>query len=778
MGSLLLYIAFFSALIASASFFSAHFGKTKNIRFGRFFFHVAAVATISSAAFLLYLIISHQFQYTYVWNYSSRDLPVNLLISTFYAGQEGSFHLWAVLMAVLGIFLLTYVSKKDGSKDRYEAQVMAVFTLLQTFLLFIIIIKSPYLKVWESFPKDVELGFVPPDGRGLNPLLQNFWMTIHPPILFTGFTSLSIPFSFAIAALMRNEYDRWIKLAMPWTLFSGMILGLGIMLGGYWAYGVLGWGGYWGWDPVENSSLVPWVVIVAAIHTMVSGLTNGKFKKSSLLLCILAYIMVLYSTFLTRSGILGDASVHSFVDPGQEVYLFLVVFLSLFGGGGIALLIFRLKHLKTEKSEMPDILSRETALFIGTITLCAAALVIAIGTSWPIFAKGTVDPSFYNKMNLPLAILIAAINGFSIRLKWKHSEEKQFIKSLYIPIGLTAVATITMVYFGLNDILIGIFAAASFFAFFINVESAYRIIVNSASKTGAYIAHLGIMVLFLGIVGSSKYSEEVNVSLPIGEPREALGYNLTYLRATEIPGEHERYHFNISVEKNGSVYLLQPVMYFSEYNNGVMKNPDYAPLPTKDIYIQPMALEVPDKFAKEDLVTLVKGETTEAKGLKVKFVEVDQAPMSGHNHEDESTMGKTVAVKLEVTADGKTQNVIAEQKISEGGQEPVPVQLAGNNRYTFYLSGIGVEGETKINLAVVDETLPKKEEPAETLVATVSVKPFISLVWIGTLIMVIGFFFSMLNRYKKIKRESLKLSNVTVNGQTNVHKKHAVKQKA
>jgi cytochrome c-type biogenesis protein CcmF len=356
MGSILIYIAFISALIASASFFSAHFGKTKNIRFGRFFFHVAAVATISSAAFLLYLIISHQFQYTYVWNYSSRDLPVNLLISTFYAGQEGSFHLWAVLMAVLGIFLLAYVSKKDGNKDRYEAQVMAVFTLLQSFLLFIIILKSPYLKVWESFPKDVQLGFVPPDGRGLNPLLQNFWMTIHPPILFAGFTSLSIPFSFAVAALMRNEYDRWIKIAMPWALFSGMILGLGIMLGGYWAYGVLGWGGYWGWDPVENSSLVPWVIIVAAIHTMVSGLTNGKFKRSSLLLCILAYIMVLYSTFLTRSGILGDASVHSFVDPGQEVYLFLVVFLSLFGTGAIALLISRLKHLKSQKSDAVDIL--------------------------------------------------------------------------------------------------------------------------------------------------------------------------------------------------------------------------------------------------------------------------------------------------------------------------------------------------------------------------------------------------------------------------------------
>jgi cytochrome c-type biogenesis protein CcmF len=470
--------------------------------------------------------------------------------------------------------------------------------------------------------------------------------------------------------------------------------------------------------------------------------------------------------------------VHSFVDPGQEVYLFLVVFLSLFGGGGIVLLISRLKHLKTVKSETPDILSKESALFIGTITLCAAALVIAIGTSWPIFAKGTVDPSFYNKMNLPLAILIAAINGFSILLKWKHSEEKQFIRSLYVPVGLTAAVTIVMVFFGMNDVLIAIFAAASFFALFINAESAYRIIVNSASRTGAYIAHLGIMILFLGVIGSAKYSQEVNVSLPIGEPREALGYTLTYLKATEIPGEHDKYHFNVAVQKeDGSAYLLQPVMYYSEYSQGVMKNPDYAPLATKDIYIAPMALEVPDKFDKEDLVSISKGETKEAKGISVKFVEVTASPMMG-NHDHEGEMGDKVAVKLEVTANGKTEFVTAEQKVAEGNQEPVPVQLAGSDRYTFYLSSMSVEGETKINLAVVDETLPKKIQPAETLVVTAAVKPFISFVWIGTLVMVIGFFLSVLNRYRKVKRESLKLSNVSVNGHTDVHKKHVVKQKA
>jgi cytochrome c-type biogenesis protein CcmF len=779
MGHTLIILSFASALLASLLYFSAHFGKTKNIRFARFFFHAAVIGTISSAAFLMYLIITHQFQYTYVWNYSSSDLPVNLLISTFYAGQEGSFHLWAFLMAVLGIFLLSYTSQKDkDNKDRYEPQVMAVFSLIQSFLLFIMILKSPYLHVWESFPGDVQIGFMPQEGRGLNPLLQNFWMTIHPPILFIGFSALSIPFCFAIAALMKNEYNRWLKLAMPWTLFAAMVLGIGIMLGGYWAYGVLGWGGYWGWDPVENSSLVPWIIILAAIHTMITGQKTGKFKKTSLLLVILAYVFVLYSTFLTRSGILGDASVHSFVDPGQEVYLFLVVFLSLFGLGGIGLILFRLKSLKPEKNEtQSSILSRESALFIGAITLCATALIVAVGTSWPIFAKGTVDPEFYNKMNLPLAILIASINGFSILLKWKHSEEKQFLKSLYIPIAVTAVITVILIIFGLRDILLAVFAAAALFAFFINAQIIYLIVQKNTAKAGPYIAHLGIMLLFLGIIGSGKYSEEVNVSLPIGETKEALGYNMTYLKATPIPGEPDKYHFNVAVEKDGKGFLLQPVMYYSEYSEGVMKNPDWANLIYKDVYLSPMALEVPEEFPKEDVIQFNKGEEKEVKGLKIKFVDFDRSKFDREAMQQgkENIMG----VKLEVSDGKNSETVIPELLLAEGSQQYIPVKMKNNDKYTFYLANMSIQDESSVSVAVVDDTEPKNSESPEILVLTASIKPFINFVWLGTLVMGLGFFFSIMNRSRKLKAETkitgngyTGLKSVHTNGDSNGHGKH------
>lgn len=762
MGPYLLYGAFAAALLSSILYFLTSGGKANYIKQARMLFHASAILTISSAAYLLYLIISHQFQYTYVWNYSSKDLPWNLLIATFYAGQEGSFHLWAVLMSILGVFLLPYLANRDAEKingadetDKYEPLVMGVFTLLSSFLVLIMIIKSPYLFVWDSFPTDVQMGFIPEDGRGLNPLLQNFWMSIHPPILFVGFTSLSIPFSFAIAALIKNRYDKWMKLALPWTLFGGMVLGLGIMLGGYWAYGVLGWGGYWAWDPVENSSFIPWLLIIAAIHTMNAEEKVGKYKRTSLMLCIAAYSMVLYSTFLTRSGVLGDASVHSFVDPGQEVYLFLVVLLSLFAGGGIGLLIWRFKSLKTEKSEgQVNLLSRESALFVGAVTICAAALVIAVGTSWPILAKGTVEPDFYNRMNLPLAILIAAINGISMLLRWKHSEEKQFFKSLYLPLGFTAAITIVLVIAGVRDFLIALLAAAAFFAMFINAEIAYRIFRKNKTKAGAFIAHMGIMLFFLGVIGSSKYSVEENVSLPLGEPKQILGgYLLTYKGATVIPGDAEKYHFNVIVQKDDKAFLLQPVMYYSEYSEGIMKNPDIANLVTKDLYLSPMALEEPGQFSPSDIHSFKKGEEKDINGMKVKFIDFDRTKFN----KDEKESGKLniMGAELVVTIDGKTEKVVAEQEMSTSGGNPLPIKLKSNDIYTFYLTKLSVEGEATVDIAVIDESAHKHQAP-ETLVLTASIKPFINLVWGGTIVMVIGFYFALLTRYRRIKSEHRK----------------------
>ncbi len=753
-GKILVYTFFATAILSSLSYFLTHFGKEKFLKYGRIFFHLTALGVLSTAAFLLYAIITHQYQYAYVWEQSNSELQLPLLISTFYSGQEGSFMLWTLMTAIIGIFLLNYVSKGD----RLEPQVMSIFTLILSFLGLILILKSPFLFVWEKFAGEVQPGFVPEDGRGLNPLLQNFWIVIHPPTLFLGFSSLAAPFCFAIGTLMKNRYNEWIKFSMPWLLFSGMILGLGIMMGGYWAYGVLGWGGYWAWDPVENSSFIPWLVIVAAIHTMIAQKRTGGFKKTNLILCISSYLLVLYSTFLTRSGILGDSSVHSFVDPGYEVYLALIVFISLFTLISLFAIFYRYKELKALSAESNKMLSRESTLFVGSVTLCAAAIVILAGTTWPIFQKGTIDATFYNKMNLPIAIMIALINGISLLLKWKQNDEKTFFKSLIFPLSLSLVVTLGLVYIGVQDFLIALFALASLFVFFVNAELAINAFRKNKSTIGAYIAHIGIALVFLGIIGSSKYSEEENISLELNKPQEAFGYTLTYLGATPFEDPNNKtdtkYHFNVKIEKDNKEMLLQPIMYYSEYSKGVMKNPDIANFATKDLYLSPMGLVEPEIFAENELLELKKGEEKAVGDVTFLFndfdfgnVEMGGAEMQSGNY--------TIGAKLKVKDSKYTENLEPKIKYTEGNPEYLAAKITGNDVYNFYFVKMSIkseqEGGTSATIAVVNtKDTSRKPKADETFVITASIKPFINVLWAGTGVLVLGFFLSILKRRKEL----------------------------
>ncbi len=298
-GNIFNTLALIASLFSFLMYYLSNRGYDNTIKFARISYHVMSVSVIVAAAILLNAIITHQYQYHYVYNYSNDDLPFGLLISTFYAGQEGSFMLWVLFSAIVGLILLEYTSKRGDLENR----AMMVFTLVTSFLLLMVspLFKTPFSYIWSEAtfieiekinPSYLSLPFIQNfmftdqssnktlvqmdqalysmlsgsgisvnnfiiHGKGLNPLLQNFWMQIHPPFLFVGFAMSAVPFVFAISALIKNEYKDWIKHALPWALAGMMVLGFAIMLGGYWAYGVLGWGGYWGWDPVENSSLVP-----------------------------------------------------------------------------------------------------------------------------------------------------------------------------------------------------------------------------------------------------------------------------------------------------------------------------------------------------------------------------------------------------------------------------------------------------------------------------------------------------------------------------------------
>src|SRR5512140_3567603 len=340
LGHWVVVLALIAAGVSALQYYRAASAGRNELALPRRLLTASTALLLLASAFLLVLLLRHDFSNGYVFSYSDRSLPLYYLLSAFYAGQEGSFLFWALCSGIIALILM-----RRSRNAKNEAWVMAVYMAVQTMFVLLVVTKSPFRTLSDVFPEAPQ-GVTPADGRGLNPLLQNFWMVIHPPVLFIGFALMAVPFSLAIGGLWRREYSILTSQAFPWVLASTGILGLGIMLGAYWAYGVLGWGGYWGWDPVENSSLVPWLTGVALLHTMLAQLRTSKYLRTNFVLALVSFILVVYSTFLTRSGILGDASVHSFTDPGAGVYWLLLAFLGILVVVGGGLLFARNAGLK------------------------------------------------------------------------------------------------------------------------------------------------------------------------------------------------------------------------------------------------------------------------------------------------------------------------------------------------------------------------------------------------------------------------------------------------
>lgn len=743
-GKVLIYIAFITSVAAVITYFFKLRGKIKSPNIPGLFFHLTVTSVVLASAYLLNLILSHQFQFTYVWEYSSRDLGTALLMSTFYAGQEGSFLLWTLFAVITGVFLLTYIKKYKG----FESPVMMTYSLIITFLTFLLILKSPFNYVWETFPGEASVGFTPEDGRGLNPILQNFWMVIHPPVLFLGFVGMAVPFALAIGALLNNKFNEWVGIATPWLLYGTGILGLGIILGGYWAYGVLGWGGYWSWDPVENSSLIPWIIGIAAVHTFISQKKTGGYKKTNIVLAILGFIFVLYSTFLTRSGVLSDASVHSFVQPGMEVYIVLVLFILSFLILSAVLFAVKFKKLKSEnKQEETPFFSRENIMYIGALLLIASAAIIITGTSMPMITKSTVEISFYNQMNMPLAILIMVLAGLAFYLDRKKGSMEKFRKRIILPAVLSLIGTVILFFTGADNLYYSVFIFVSLLVFFISVEKITELIRAKKSTFGAALGHLGLALFFLGIIGSGKYSSEENIELEKNMPVEALGYTFTYLGDEQFIDPQntrdEKYFLNVRMEKDNKELILKPVMYFSSYMNSVMKNPEIVSFFTQDIYLSPMEIIAAETYGKEDEFSLKKGEEKQFGNFKFRYKTLETEGMNMNQKMPEKEFS------IYALADVITENGIdsVKLKLSYFDRTPVPepYELKTKN-YTLYLTGINIE-EGTASFAAVDNKV-QKDRTDDTLIATVSTKPFIGILWAGAFIMTLGFFYAIIRRVK------------------------------
>ncbi len=444
-------------------------GRTQFLTAARILTHIAIWSMFLAAGTLLYLIFNYRFDINYVFEHVSRSLSKPLLFATFYASQEGSFMLWALFTAIVAIFLIPY-----AQRQRYEAPVMAVYLAVFAFLALMLVANSPFESIYSAHPGEGLLGVIPQDGKGLNPSLENLWIVIHPPMLFLGFTLLAVPFAFAIAGLLRRDYQGWVTTSLPWTLGAAMVLGFAIMLGGFWAYETLGWGGYWGWDPVENASLLPWLITLAGVHTMLTQKKTGGLIKTNIGMTLLAFALVLYASFLTRSGVLSDASVHSFAAPTNFIKLLLEGSLVFFIGSSLVIFIMRWRDMRVAGSDY-KILSRESGLSIGSAILCASALVVFIGTSAPLVST-KLPISFYGELHVPIAIALLLVNGLTMLLKWKQSGVAEMIKKAAISLVLALIVGGIVFAYGLNDPGYLTIVIAACFGLFVNIEVAAKLL--------------------------------------------------------------------------------------------------------------------------------------------------------------------------------------------------------------------------------------------------------------------------------------------------------------
>jgi len=516
-GNFMLLLAFFTALF-SAIYYAMAVNEQKSWalrlqRVARWVFLIHIFTLIFAVGLLYDLIINRYYEYAYVWQYSSNALPLKYIISCFWAGQEGGFLIWAFFQALLGLVVIRYFR-------RWESPVMAVVSLSQTFLtsallgIHIFGLKiggSPFALMRDTMANAGDVFFQDPnylkqitDGQGLNPLLENVWMVTHPPLLFLGYAASLFPFAFAVASLWKKEYTAWIKPALTWTVFALLTLGGGILLGGSWAYESLTFGGFWSWDPVENASLVPWLILLVTLHLLLIAKRQRLALPMAYIFSMLGFIFVLYASYLTRSGILGDTSAHAFGDDGKSVYLiaYLAVFFIL------AAVMFILNVRKLPKGEKEVLWSREFWMFAGAVIVLLSAFHIIVTTSIPVFNKifgSHIAPplqrvDYYNTWQLPYAVLIAVLIGFTQYLSYGKNEVMAFMRKL---LPVVAIAILVSLFIVLATGMLNFTHILLLFILIFSVLASLDYLIRSGGRVvnrGAAVTHAGFGIFLLGVI--------------------------------------------------------------------------------------------------------------------------------------------------------------------------------------------------------------------------------------------------------------------------------------
>ncbi|HEY6194397.1 MAG TPA: cytochrome c-type biogenesis CcmF C-terminal domain-containing protein [Candidatus Eisenbacteria bacterium] len=730
-GQVACWLAFLAALTSGVAGLGVLAGRTDAAPVARTAFRVQWVGLVGGAFFLWWILFHHQFQYQYVHDYSSKDMPSYYVYAAFWGGQEGTFLLWALITTTLGLVLMRW-------KHALMQPAMFFLNLPVILLTFLGVTRGPFLHSAQAFT----------DGVGLNPLLQDYWMTIHPPILFTGFSSFVVPFAIACAALWKRDYDGWVKPVLPWVVFSTAIQATGFIMGGVWAYKVLGWGGYWGWDPVENGSFIPWLSNIGLLHGLLVQRVTGSLRRTNFFLAVTSYVLVLYASFLTRSGVLADFSVHSFAASDQwnlpfGLGGFLLLFVAMAAFVGYGLLISRLREIPRAAQAL-GAFSRESFLWLGQLVFMLMCLLVAVGMSAPLITRlfgppSNVQTSYYNLVNAPLAIAMGLLLGIAPLLRWRQHEPEAFLRAVLPAAAFGLVVAIGAAVAGIRQAMPAGIVFAMAFALAANTMVTLRGFKASWKHGVAFLGHMGASVLVIGVIASSGYGVSEQVQLPRGQSRPVLGFDMKF---EGMERDHEgKDHAIIAVVSPERNFTANAKFYWSDYNQGYMKKPHIERFLTHDVYISPLEMVGGANGAG---TWFGMGESKQVGNVKYTFESFLPEPGDGKMKLTANLIadvgGRTVPLKptLEISmADAKRTTTPA--YLPSGGTVTI-VNADPNNGGRVMLALPGAE----------------RSKDSETLAVEVSTKPFINLVWIGAIVMLASAFLSMIRRAQDVAREGAK----------------------
>ena len=565
------------------------------------------VSTCLTTAMLAlgYLFLVSDFSIEYVAANSNRDLPIFYKISAIWGGQEGSLLFWVWVLGVYSALVMIQNRRKHLAMMPYVTAVLMASALF--FVALDLFIANPFNELVTVQPDGTRIGFAAADGRGLNPLLQYVLMVIHPPILYTGFVGFAVPFAFAIAAMASRQLgDTWIRTTRRWTMVAWFFLGTGILLGGKWAYVELGWGGYWAWDPVENASLMPWLVGTAFLHSVMIQEKKGMMKVWNMVLVIMAYIMSVFGTFLTRSGIVS--SVHAFAQSSIGGYF--LAFIVIVVAGSFYLMSDRMSYLKSENN-MESVVSRESAFMFNNLLFIASCFAVFWGTMLPVFSewiqgtKITVGPPWFNQVNVPIGLGLLFLMGIGPMLAWRRTSLNALKRAFMIPVAGALAAGVVFFFKGfthpysLMAMTLATFVALTIFQEFFKgarargaslgenfAEALVNLTLRNTRRYGGYVVHFAIVLIFVGFAGQA-FNTDVQEEVGIGDTMTLNQYTLRVenLRSVDLANYNSRYAIVGLYENGEKVAVMYPEQRFYFASEQQTTEPSIRSTLKEDLYV-------------------------------------------------------------------------------------------------------------------------------------------------------------------------------------------------